>query len=248
MYTLILLLLWSPQEAAEAYRQGVARLDQSRAEAAIPLLEKAARLESHNAQYWKALGVAFVAVEQLREAVEPLRKACTLNPSLLDVCYYYGRNLYAVDRYHEALSPLETALKVDRDKGRAEAAIGQCQEALGRDGEAEKRFRSALNRKDAADRQVRLAYGHFLIRHARAEEAIQTLGPAQQPESAQAHYLLGLALSQTDRLAEAASKLERAVALQPSDVAARALLAKVYRRLGRNRDAARLEAANATAQ
>ena len=105
-------------------------------------------------------------------------------------------------------------MKVDRDKGRAEAAIGQCYEALGRDDEAEKRFRSALHRKDAADRQVRLAYGHFLIRHARAGEAIQILEPAQQPESAESRYLLGLALSQTDQLAEAAFKLERAVALQ----------------------------------
>jgi Flp pilus assembly protein TadD len=234
-------LLWSPQDAAEAYRQGIALLEQSEAAVAIPLLEKAATLEPGNAQYWKALGVGYAALDQLRDAIEPLRKACALNPSLLDACYYYGRNLYAVDRYGAALAPLDTALKVDRVKGRAEAAIGQCNEALGRDAEAEKRFRSALGRKDAAERQVRLAYGHFLIRHARAKEAIPMLEPAQQPESAEARYLLGLALSQTDRLAEAASKLERAVALNQSDVAARVLLAKVYRRLGRASDAARLE-------
>ena len=241
MRTLILLFFWSPQEAVEAYQQGVALVEQSQAQAAIPLLEKAAKLEPRNAQYWKALGVAYASLDQLRDAIDPLRKACSLSPSLLDACYYYGRNLYAVDRYEDALAPLETAVKVDRVKGRAEAAIGQCYEALGRDGEAEKRFLSALSRKDEADRQVRLAYGHFLIRHARAEEAVKMLEPAQQPESAEARYLLGLALSQTDRLAEAASKLERAVALKQSDVPARVLLAKVYRRLGRVADAARLE-------
>ena len=246
MYTLILFLLWAPQDAAEAYRQGVALLDASKTQEAIPLLEKAAKLAPRNAQYWKALGVAFASLNQLRDALDPLQKACSLNPSLLDACYYYGRNLYATDRYNDALAPLETALKVDRVKGRAEAAIGQCYEALGRDVEAEKRFRSALNRQDAADRQVRLAFAHFLIRHGRAPEAIPMLEPAQQPESAETRYMLGLALSQTDRLAEAASALERAVALKPSDIVSRVLLAKVYRRLGRASDAARLESANAT--
>ena len=243
MPILILFLLWSPQEAVEAYGQGVALLENSRAQEAIPLLQKAAKLSPRNAQYWKALGVAFASLDQLRDALDPFQKACSLNPSLLDACYYYGRNLYAMDRYHEALAPFETALKVDRVKGRAEAAIGQCYEALGRDAEAEKRFWSALNRKDSADRQVRLAFGHFLIRHARAPEAIPMVEPAQQPESAEARYLLGLALSQTDRFAEAASALERAVALKPSDIAARVLLAKVYRRLGRANDAERLESA-----
>lgn len=241
----ILLLLWSPQPASQAYREGVALLEAAKVQESLPLLEKAARLEPANAQYWKALGVAYASANQLRDAEEPLRKACRLNPTLIDACYYFGRNLYANDRYQDALAPLEIAFKTDRVKGRAETAIAQCYEALGRDVEAEKRFQAALNRHDTAERDTRLAYGHYLIRHARAAEAVRMLEAAQQPEPL---YLLGLALSQTDRLADAASKLEGAVGLNPQDLAARVLLAKVYRRLGRATDAARLEAANAMVQ
>jgi tetratricopeptide (TPR) repeat protein len=245
MRILIVLLLFSSQQAADAYRQGVALLEKSNLAEALPLLEKATQLEPYNAQYWKALGVAYASANQLRDAEQPLRKACTLNPALLDACYYYGRNLYANDRYQDALAPLESAFKTDRVKGRAEAAIAQCHEALGLAAEAEKRFQAALKRHDAFENDTRLAYGHFLIRQARAAEAIPMLQATQQPEGL---YLLGLALSQADRFEDAAAKLERAVGLKPDHVAARVLLAKVYRRLGRASDAARLEAANSTAQ
>ncbi|WP_321472101.1 tetratricopeptide repeat protein [uncultured Paludibaculum sp.] len=223
--------------AEDAYRQGVTLLEQGRAAEAVPFLKESSRLAPKNAQYWKALGVAYASLNELRDSIEPFRQACTLDPKLLDTCYYYGRNLYGIDRYEEALAPLEKALMADAVKGRADAAIGQCLQALGRNEAAEKRFQAAVARHDRAEQMARLAYGQFLIRQGRAVEAVAMLKPAQQPESPEAGHELGLALFQTGQLGEAVAALQRAVRLNPRKSATRLLLAKVYRRLGRASEA-----------
>lgn len=227
MELLLALLFFTPPEAAQAYREGVALFEQGRAAEALPLLERAAGLDERNAQYWKVVGVARAKLADYRGSVEPFGKACKLNPRLVDACYYHGRSLYASDLYQEALAPLRQALAVDTVKGRAETAIGQCQEALGEEEGAERTFRSAVGRNDGWAQSARLAYGRFLVRQGRAAEAVPVLEAAQQPESADARYELGLALSQCDRLAEAVRELERA----PDHEAARLLLGKVKARL-----------------
>ncbi len=234
-----LLLLFAASDAVESYRTGVAFLDQHKAAEAIPCFERAVQAEPGNAQFWKALGVARASLDQVRESIEPFRQACTLNQKLLNACYYYGRALYSSERYQDALAPFEKALRADAVKGFALAAIGECNEALGRTAEAEKAFRSALDRRDAAEQRARLAYGRFLIRQARAGDAIPILKAATA--TGDSRYQLGLALSQADRLEEARAALEESIRLDDSKSAPHGLLAKVYRRLGRPTDAVREE-------
>ncbi len=224
----------------------MALLEQGRAVEAVPLLNEASRLAPKSPQFWKALGVAYASMNELRDSIEPFRQACTLDPRLLDACYYYGRNLYGIDKYADALAPLEKALAVDPVKGRAESAIAQCLQALGRPEAAEKRFQAAVARHDRAEQMARLAYGQFLIRQGRAVEAVAALKPAQLPETHEASYELGLAHSQAGQLEEAAGALQRAVRLSPRNSATRLLLAKVYRRLGRVSEAESEEMAAVT--
>ncbi len=228
---MILLLVLAQPAAEQAYRQGVSLLESGRAEEAIPLLEQAAKIEPKNALYWKALGVAHAGLLDYRGSLEPFRQACTLDPRLLDVCYYSGRAFYAADQYDKAIAPLQKALHADAVKGRAETALGQCYEALGDAVEAEKHFRSALSRNDAAGQQARLAYSRFLVRQGRPREAVAIAEAAQHPETPDSRYELALALSQCDRLQEAAAALQRALQLNPQHEAARVLLAKVRARL-----------------
>ncbi|MBI5280463.1 MAG: tetratricopeptide repeat protein [Candidatus Solibacter usitatus] len=230
MLALVFLLL-APPEAREAYQRGSSLIGQGRAAEALPHFQRAAGLDPANAQYWKAVGVAFASMELLHDSIEPFSKACKLAPGLEDACYYLGRNLYATDRYREALTPLATALRVDPVKGRAETAMAQCREALGEERAAEAGFRAALARRDAAQQQASIGYGRFLIRQGRAPEAVRLLEAAQQPESAESRYVLGLAYSQSGRIREAVAALERAVALQPGHEAAGLLLAKLTVRL-----------------
>jgi len=244
MYLIWMLALVAAQASPDVpYRQGVSALEAGRLAEAIPLLEKAARAAGTNAQYWKAYGVAVASNEDYREAIEPFENACRLDRRLTDACYYFGRALYAADRYEEALPPLRYSLEVDADQARAEAAMGQALEALGRDPEAEKHYLAAIARKQRGSHGARTTYGRFLVRQNRLDEALRMLESAQRPESAGALMEYARALLQADRPEPAAERLERLVVLAPNDAAARFLLAKSYRRLGRPADAVRQEQA-----
>jgi Flp pilus assembly protein TadD len=239
---LVALLLFA-QDPDGMYRQGVELLQSGKAERAVPLLEQAAAGAKKNAQYWKAYGVALASLDRYRESIEPFAEACRLDRRLIDACYYYGRALYASDRYEDAIEPLRRAVEVDAVKGRGETALGQSLEALGRNEEAEKQFRSALGRKDAHLRQARIAYGQFLLRQARVEEALRTLEAAQEPESPEGLLGYARALMQSGDAQRAAEKLERLIQISPRDPTPRFLLGKAYRRLGRSAEAVRQEQA-----
>ena len=236
-----LALLAFAQAPDVSYRDGVRALEAGRVAEAMPLLERAARGVKTNAQYWKAYGVAIATTGDYAAAIEPFEQACKLDRHLADACYYFGRALYAADRYAEALAPLRQSLDVDGDRSRAETAIGQALEALGRDSEAEKSYRSAISR--GPSKMARIAYGRFLVRQNRLPEALPVLEAAQTPESAEALMEYARALLQADKTGAAVERLTRLIAIAPRDAAARFLLAKAYRRLGRSADAVRQEQA-----
>jgi tetratricopeptide (TPR) repeat protein len=241
MTPLLAALLWSAQGGE--YQRGVQAFEQGRHEEAIALLAEAVRQAPRDAQAWKVLGVVHAARSDYREAEPPFARACELNPRLTDACYYHGRALYMLNRFEDALAPLERALRVDAVRGRAETAIAESLEALGRAAEAEKRFRAAIARRDAAAERARTAYARFLIRAGRTEDALVPLKEALtgNPDSAEAHFQMGRALQQLDRLEDALKHLQRAVQLEPARAPAHLLLARVYRRLGRIPDAERAE-------
>lgn len=230
---------------SDEYRRGVEAFEQGRHEEAINLLSQAAKLNPRDAQAWKVLGVVHAARGDYREAEAPFAQACRLNPRLPDGCYYHGRALYMLNRFEAALAPLERALRVDPIRGRAETAIAESLEALGRAAEAETRFLAAIARRDSAAERARTAYARFLIRAGRTEDALAPLREALtgNPDSAEAHFQMGRALQQLDRLHVALPHLERAAALDPQRAPIRLLLARVYRRLGRPADAEREETA-----
>src|SRR5512142_1545498 len=62
------------------YDQGVALFEHGDLAGAVPLLARAAKAHPGDAQMWKALGVAYAAQKLYREAEEPLRKACEIDP------------------------------------------------------------------------------------------------------------------------------------------------------------------------
>lgn len=230
---MLLLALWllAPPEAQSAYQRGLELFAQNRAAEAIPYFEEAARLAPDNAQYWKALGVAHARIEDYHGSIEPFRRACDLAPQLEDVCYYLGRAYYAADLYEKAIEPLKRALRHDRVKGRVEAALGQCHEALMQPGEAERWFSSAIRRNDSGRQMAHLAYARFLTRQGRAAEAVKAAEAAQQPETAEARFELAFALSQCDRLEEALRAVERALELKPDYEEAFVLRSKIRARL-----------------
>jgi len=232
------LLLLAAQAAGTYYQQGVDLYQKGRADEARVHLKRAVEQEP-SARHWKALGVLEASVRQYAEAEPALREACRLDPKEQDACYYWGRALYALDRFQASLAALEQALAIDRQPGRAHLGMAQALEALGRAAEAERQFRRAveLGAGASADLDPRLHFGIFLYRQGRTEEAIGRLRSARP--SARTHYNLGRALFQQGRLDEAERQLRDAIRLDPAYAEAHLQLAGLYRRLGRVEDAER---------
>lgn len=221
---------------SSAYEEGVARFERGDVAGAVPLLARAAKEHPDDAQYWKALGVAYAAQRLYREAEEPLRKACGLDPKLEDACYFYARDLYAMERFEESLRALDRA---DRESWKVELAAGEALEALERAAEAEKALRHAVELAHGNDARPGVRLGQFLIHQGRAAEAMPVLKEVvtRFPNDAEAQTDLGRALLETDHAVDAIMHLERAVTLAPESAQAHLLLAKAYVRGGRAAEA-----------
>ncbi len=221
------------------YDRGVALFQKGEYAAAIPFLTRATQARPEDAQAWKALGVAYAAQSLYREAEPAFHRACDLNPKLEDACYYYGRALYALDRYAPSLEVLEAAANRQPNAWRIRLGIAQALEAVGRSDEAEKSFRKAVALCRDSDPGPGVALGLFLVRQGRFREATSPLEEVLKrfPNSADAHIHLGRALLEAENFAGAIPHLERAVALSPASAQAHLLLAKAYLRDGRAAEA-----------
>jgi tetratricopeptide (TPR) repeat protein len=255
LFSLVTLLAGT---AEQAYKTGVELFQSGNAAAAIEPLTQATRLDPRNAQYWKALGVAYAATSDFARANEPFANACRLDRQLADACYYYGRNLYFMDRFEESLIPLEKALDLPFKRWRVYLAMAQAQEALGRASEARANFAKAIAMEASAaiaekarpSEAPRHYYGLFLFRQGDLPGARAALEQAvrQHPDSAASQFELGRVLYQMNALEAAAMHLERAVQYNYG-AAAHLMLGKTYQRLGRTKDAQQhREAGRAKAQ
>ncbi|MDX2149410.1 MAG: tetratricopeptide repeat protein [Bryobacteraceae bacterium] len=223
------------------YERGVALFREGKLNEAIGPLEAAVRANPNKPAYLKALGVVHAAQSNYDLAEPFFRRACEIDLKEEDVCYYLGRALYALNRFEPAVPALEKALKVDRQPFRVYLGLAQAQEALGRNEEAEKNFKLAVekNRSQRPEDDPRIHYGVFLFRQGRLEEAADVFQKAARalPQSSRARYEYGRVLYQTGKLEEAEKELKRAVEIQAGNGPAHLLLSKVYNRMGRAADA-----------
>lgn len=244
--------------AEQFYKTGVDLFQAGRLLEAVAPLQEAARLEPRNARYWLALGVVHAARQDYAAADEPFAAACRLEPRLPDACYYYGRNLYALNRFEPSIEALRKALPMDGRPWRVHTGIGQAQEALARAADAQSSFERAVRLFEAspASEQAKgeetphLPYGVFLFRQGRFSEARNLLerAAADRPRSARAQFELGRLLYQLGELDKALGPLSAAVSLGHG-AAAHLLLGKTYLRLGRTAEAQpHLAAGNATSE
>jgi tetratricopeptide (TPR) repeat protein len=191
-----------------------------------------------DAAKWKALGVTHAAHGDYAGAEEPFHRACLLDPKLPDACLYFGRTLYLLDRFEDAINVLRAALVNDPRNGQIYRIDAMALEASGKMAEAEAAFRQAisLDKNSAPDENPAIDYGVFLYRLGRAEAALDPLQAAVEshPDSARAQLELGCVLLALDRVPQAAAHLERATALNPSGARGHLLLGKAYQRMGKS--------------
>lgn len=221
------------------YDLGVALFQKGEPHAAIPYLLKAVEAKPSDARAWKALGVVYAATGNYAMSEEPFDKACNLDPHLEDACYYYGRALYALDRFEPSLNVLRRALKYEPKAWKIRLGIAQALEALGQAQQAEKEFDATLALCRACDPRPGNGYALFLIRQGRVKEAVPAATEVLKhfPQSPEAHIHIGRALMEQGDFAGALPHLERAVALDATSGQAHLLLAKCYVRVGRAAEA-----------
>lgn len=234
---LVILLAFQVVAGTSDYQRGVELFEKGQAASAVPFLLRATEQQPRDARAWKALGVAYAAQGRYDVAEPAFARACRLDAALLDACYYDARALYALDRFEESLKILQKT--AGQNSWKVHLGIAQAQEALGQAAAAEKEYKIALSMSAGEDPKPGVAYGLFLIRQGRFEEAMAPLEQVLRrfPRAAEAHIYLGRALLEQGRTADAVPYLEQAVALAPASAQAHLLLGKAYARVGRSAEA-----------
>jgi tetratricopeptide (TPR) repeat protein len=193
-----------------------------------------------NAAEWKRLGLGLASEKKFVAAVDPLAKACELDPKDEEACYYFAQTLHALGRWEEALVPFEKALRAvpQRMLARVHRAVALNFMALGRTVEAEQNFKAAIAMRKGSEslpEDPRVDYGAFLFRQGRTDEALQLLREAVRaaPRSARAQAELGRVLLHTGKPDAAVECLEKAIELDPRTPSIRLLLGRAYLQTGR---------------
>lgn len=125
----------SSVEAFEAYSRGVLNMRSAGRDAidrAIALFERAVQLDPKYASAWSALGGAyslkggFLGMTTLLEkAIEPLRRALALNPSLVNAHVWLGTALAGLGRLDEGMALLHKAVEIEPDNADAHQTLAR---------------------------------------------------------------------------------------------------------------------------
>jgi serine/threonine protein kinase/tetratricopeptide (TPR) repeat protein len=148
----------SSVEAFEAYSRGVLNMRSAGRDAmdrAIALFERAVQLDPKYASAWAAMGGAytlkggFLGMPSLLEkAIEPLRRALGLNPSLVNAHVWLGSALSGLGKLDEGLASLQTAVTIEPDNADAHQTLARAYwltKGMVPEGIAELRTALALN-------------------------------------------------------------------------------------------------------
>jgi tetratricopeptide (TPR) repeat protein len=169
-----------------------------------------------------------------------LDRAATAAPNWFEPRYSRAAGFYARQRYDEALSELDAALKLNPDCARCLFLTGVTLFNQGRLKEAEAPLRQAA-RIEPSNARFRTHLAELFLRTSRAPLAETTLRKAIElaPNYALAHYELGKVLLAQNRLEPAATEFDSAAKLEPALAQALYRLGQTYAKLGRKADADR---------
>ncbi|HEX7794549.1 MAG TPA: tetratricopeptide repeat protein [Vicinamibacterales bacterium] len=176
--------------------------------------DKPGDVETHN-----TLGVAYVQLGRVPEALEQFKTALALAPDHAQALYNLGVIAMGDQRMSEAIASFERAIAARPDYAEALNNLGVAFEATGREDDAERQFRGAL----AAVPSHAAAHnnlGRLLLARGNVAEAVAHFRSAllTRPDDPDALYNLGRGLVAEHHEAEAAQVWRRAIAVRPDRV------------------------------
>jgi tetratricopeptide (TPR) repeat protein len=174
-----------------------------------------ADFETHN-----ALGVAYVQLGRVPEALDQFRTSLALAPNHAQSAYNIGVIAMGEKRVSDAIASFELALQARPDYAEAHNNLGAALESTGRGEDAERQYRAALSARPshaAAHNNL----GRLLLARGNVAEAIPHFRSAllSRPDDPDALYNLGRALVVERHEVEAVQVWRRALTARPDSLA-----------------------------
>jgi tetratricopeptide (TPR) repeat protein len=172
-----------------------------------------------DAETRNALGVAYVQLGRIPEAVAQIEASLRTNPDLAMAHYNLGVIAMAEKRVPEAITRFQRAIASNPEYAEAHNNLGTALETSGRAAAAEAEYRAALKSRPshpAAHNNL----GRLLLARGAVPEATAEFRAAlrTRPDNADALYNLGRALMATGQTREAVQQWRRAVVARPESL------------------------------
>lgn len=198
-------------------------------------LQETVRLEPMVPEHYFKLGMVFLKHRTLEPAIYVFENALKARPDVPKLWMGLGLSYYLASQLDQAEKALRQAVALDPKYETAYIMLGDLLSEAGRVDEAMEVFRKAIDVRPDLYLPY-YYYGQSSVRQGKenCETAIQMLQKAivLNPSFAEAHYELGKALLQADRMDDAIVALKESVDLKPELAQAHYQLGQLYQKLG----------------
>jgi len=213
---------------------------------AVQALEEAINLEPPEESNYVDLIQILSADGSLPRGLETAKRASAALPGCLRIFLLKGSIELKVGQFTDAIASYAHAVELDPASADALLGLTEAEDAAGMIQDATARYEAGMTRFPK-DVRFKLQFALMLLKEAetgnsvaqtRAEQLLKS-AVAQNHSLPEAHYQLGDLALKSGRPVEAVQELKQAAQLDPKSAKTCYALARAYRRLGRNEDAAR---------
>ncbi len=229
----------APEDAGIALIAGKAIADAGKDDEAIPLLERALKLEPKSTVASYQLALSLQRVNRLPEAIQLLQSVVAADGNNADALVNLGLALSQQHRAKDAVPYLQRALALKPDNATAHQDLAAAYVQINQVDDAIAELKAAI--KLASDSpQMHYDLGVAYKLQDDATDAIPELEAAEKLDETayEPHYVLGLMYMQVARYADAAAQLEASLKLHPDNGDGWATLGSVYNKLDKLPEAA----------
>ncbi len=209
----------APSGSQAAFKQflgGVQLLQSGNAEAAIPMLQQAIRLDARHFEAHRALGSALMASGRFADASAIFLRALQIRPDSAAAWQDVGASYDRQNLHEPAIEAYRRAVELAPNLGDAQARLGELYAMYGRAEEASDCFERAADVMPDTTRACLLRADALLLRgDVSGAERSARGAVAREPASHPAHATLAGLLYAQGRFEQAAASFEAALRLDP---------------------------------
>ena len=205
---------------------------------------RAASIETPSATILEHVGQDYVLLGDWDDADRWTLRAVQMNPADADAWYSLGRIRYSEQRFRDAVSCFQQALKLSPMSAKVENNLGLAFEATNQTDAAIAAYRQAIvwqnqGPSDQVSEQPLLNLGIVLLHRGELAEAETLLAKAAilAPKDPRIHEQLGHLYMQKGQYGAAERELKEACELDPKSSSLHFLLGQAYRHLGKVEEA-----------